>query len=387
VPDLFDTFSVGLMFAPVRRDAPDAIKFVSFADFLLMSTEPSITCWDQEVNTIAQVNFQATFSTPFRNWYVSGYVWTNQSCPNGASVQNNAEATDAFFFIEGDHWTYELNGFNRILYTVQPATLNYLGIYTQASVLYFPELCSAPPPPSGGVCLTSPTSFGNSNQESEKRKRRPQNRPVEPGDCGEWGWWDEATCQCMAGAPPSSPIVIDVSGNGYDLTNNSNGVHFDLNSDGIAEQLSWTSQDSDDGWLVLDRNNSGLIENGREMFGNFTSQPTPPPGRGKNGFLALATFDQVAIGGNNDGFISNEDSIFEYLRLWQDLNHNGFSDSNELLTLSQIGLIKISLDYKISKQTDANGNKFRFRSKVFDAQGSQFGRWAWDVFLIPESSN
>ena len=195
----------------------------------------------------------------------------------------------------------------------------------------------------------------------------------EVADCGFNG--SDPLCGC------ETPIIISVRGNRLDLTDAANGVEFDLNADGIAERLSWTEAGGDDAFLVLDRNANGFIDNGAELFGNYTPQPALPY---PNGFKALAVYDDPAEGGNGDGKISLLDAVFGDLRLWLDLNHDGVSQPNELRLVSRTPIRAFNLEYRRSRRQDEHGNLFRFIAVVEmkNRPNTPRRKFAVDVFLL-----
>jgi len=188
----------------------------------------------------------------------------------------------------------------------------------------------------------------------------------------------QGLCNCDQTPKPCccrSPIVIDVAGDGIELTSTASGVMVAPGPDFARSEIAWTEPDSDDAWLVFDRNVDGTINDGTEMFGDRTPQPTPRNGDERNGFLALALFD------DGDSMIDKRDHIYEKLRLWQDRDHDGISDPSELHTLPELGVAAISVDYSESRYADANGNAFRYRAAVVGTPGSPVGMSAWDVWL------
>jgi hypothetical protein len=189
----------------------------------------------------------------------------------------------------------------------------------------------------------------------------------------------------MSGECRVTPVLVDVAGDGFRLTDAAGGVRFDFygNPGGAPARLSWTAPGSDDAWLALDRNGNGMIDSGREMFGNAAPQPALPAGRQKNGFNALAVYDGPGRGGNTDGVIDERDSVYASLRLWRDANHDGVSQAGELHALPELGVGSISLDYKEVGRRDRYGNLFRYQAAVGGEGGRTTRRLAYDVFLVP----
>jgi hypothetical protein len=144
---------------------------------------------------------------------------------------------------------------------------------------------------------------------------------------------------------------------------------------------------SHNAFLALDRNHDGVINNGKELFGNFTDQPPCPQGGTacRNGYRALAEFDKPKNGGNGDGTIDKRDAIFPRLLLWIDFNHDGVSQRNELYSLPELGVFSISLKYHQEHFDDQYGNWFRFKGSINvtpeDQQHDHIDRTIYDVFF------
>jgi hypothetical protein len=158
-------------------------------------------------------------------------------------------------------------------------------------------------------------------------------------------------------------------------------VIFDIAGDGKPIKMAWTVGNSGNAFLALDRNHNGKIDDGRELFGNFTAQPESPD---PNGYLALAEFDKPENGGNGDGVIDRRDAVFSRLRLWIDENHDGISQQNELHTLPELGVFSIGLRYKDQHYFDQYGNWFHYSAAVNpdprDGESKDGGK-AYDVFF------
>jgi len=121
---------------------------------------------------------------------------------------------------------------------------------------------------------------------------------------------------------PIDPLVINFDGPAAALTERS--FQFDLDCDGQSDHISFVGPGS--GFLVLDKNGDGMINNGAELFGPQTG----------NGFLELAAYDE-----DGNGWIDEADEIFDCLRIW-----TRDAQGNEVLfALGEKGIGAIYLGY------------------------------------------
>lgn len=134
-------------------------------------------------------------------------------------------------------------------------------------------------------------------------------------------FYSEKSLQLTTDATLTDPLVVNFGGNPAELTNVK--FKFDLNSDGDQEDIPWLSSGS--GFLVLDKNQDGVVNNGGELFGPATN----------SGFEELSQLDE-----DKNGWIDENDAAFEKLSLWS-------GDTPETATLkslkeSGIGAIAVS---------------------------------------------
>jgi hypothetical protein len=243
---------------------------------------------------------------------------------------------------------------------------------------------------------TDPTDKGPTACDQQYVNRNSKGAYGTPsgGGGGTGGGAGGGTGFCPKGRPPTqdggcnpSPIVIDVEGEGFHLTSTDNGVQFDIAGNGTPLQMAWTDSHYHNAFLALP-GPDGLVHNGKQLFGNFTPQPSS---NNPNGFIALAQYDKLENGGNGNGVIDESDTVFSQLRLWIDENHDGICQPSELHTLSEFGIHSLALDYVASHRIDEFGNEFRYRAKVNSNGPADFsderqhdgevGRWAYDVFF------
>ena len=150
------------------------------------------------------------------------------------------------------------------------------------------------------------------------------------------------------------PLVIDLDGDGIETTSlGDSDVYFDVDGDRFAERTGWLG--GDDGFLVLDSNHNGRVDDISEMFGN----------RFAGGLDELAQYDS-----NGDGKITAADLIWAELKVWQDANQDGITADGELKGLSGVGILEINLTRTALDVTTPQNAHLIGRGDVKFADGS-----------------
>jgi Ca2+-binding RTX toxin-like protein len=159
------------------------------------------------------------------------------------------------------------------------------------------------------------------------------------------------------------PLTLDLDNDGLETTgvSTTNPIYFDHDADGVKTATGWVK--SDDAFLVLDKNANGVIDSGRELFGDAFIK--------SNGQLATDGFDALQdLDTNLDGKVDANDAQFANLRLWRDLNQDGVSQSNELFTLSSQNIVAINVGSTDHSQILANGNQLADLGSFVKTDGS-----------------
>jgi len=144
----------------------------------------------------------------------------------------------------------------------------------------------------------------------------------------------------------TTPLVLDLDGDGIQTLNIDQGVQFDINADGSMESVGWVS--SGDGLLTFDRNADGTVNDGSELFGSAFQ--LADGSLANDGFEALASLDS-----NADGTLDASDSAWGSLQVWKDANSDGVSGEGEMFSLNDLGITSLSLANTASNDTN-NGN-------------------------------
>ncbi|HZO29355.1 MAG TPA: VCBS repeat-containing protein [Chloroflexota bacterium] len=127
------------------------------------------------------------------------------------------------------------------------------------------------------------------------------------------------------------PLVINVGGTAAQLTDKK--FAFDIDADGTKDQVSWVQPGS--GFLALDKNGNGTIDDGSELFGAQTG----------NGFAELAAYD------DKNGWIDEADAVYGKLQVWSKSGTTDRLASLKERNVGAIGLGQLATPFELK---DAN---------------------------------
>lgn len=143
------------------------------------------------------------------------------------------------------------------------------------------------------------------------------------------------------------PLVINLDTNIAGLSDQK--FFFDLDADGTEEEISMLQAGS--GYLALDKNHDGRINDGSELFG----------AKSGNGFADLAQYDD-----DGDGWIDEDDAIWNQLKIW--CKDESGRDSLYKLSDKGVGAIclqNVSTQYSLNSQKSNETNGYIRSTGIF----------------------
>ncbi|WP_207478713.1 beta strand repeat-containing protein [Arenibaculum pallidiluteum] len=121
------------------------------------------------------------------------------------------------------------------------------------------------------------------------------------------------------------PVVLDLLGHGLNLTSRSDGVLFDMNADGAADETAWIGKGS--ALLAYDTDGDGRIADASELVSEHFRSGAP------DSLAALASLDT-----DRNGLVDDRDADFSRLLIWEDADGDGVSAATELRTMAEAGI-------------------------------------------------
>jgi VCBS repeat-containing protein len=159
----------------------------------------------------------------------------------------------------------------------------------------------------------------------------------------------------------ATPLILDLNNDGVHTLAADDVIQYDLLGTGTPASVGWSSPE--DGFLVFDINNDGVINDGSEMFGEATRLSNG--GLASNGFEALIDLDF-----NLDGVLDLNDPLFSYLQIWKDANSDGITDLGELFSLADQNITSFDVHPQEANRVE-NGNQIKLVSTYSTADGVQ----------------
>ncbi len=166
-------------------------------------------------------------------------------------------------------------------------------------------------------------------------------------------FYSESTTSLRLGdAVQKDPLIINFNGAAAELT--STKFSFDLDVDGSADQISFVGPNS--GFIALDKNNDGKVNDGSELFGTSSG----------NGFRDLAVYDQ-----DQNGWIDDNDPVFSQLKVWmKDAMGNDSLNGLKTMGVGALYLGNVSTDFDLKTASNESLGTLRASSVYLKENGA-----------------